>query len=502
MTAAPFDCVVRGGTVVTATGSHRADIGIVGEKIHTIGVDLAPGTREIDATKKLVLPGGIDPHAHIQQVSASGRLNADTWESATAAAARGGTTTVIAFAAQHIGLNLTDVVNEYSALARSGALIDYSFHLLIGDPTPATLSEDVPALIEAGYSSLKIFMTYDKLRLTDEQVLDVLVAARASRSLVCVHAENHGVIKWMTARLVDGGHHAMKFHALSHPRTAEVDGIARMVRLSALTDQPIMIFHVSTAEGAAVIRQARGEGLKVYGETCPQYLFMTEDDLDRPGPEAVRWVCSPPMRTSADQAALWRALDLNDLQTVSSDHAPYALDATGKFQAGSTPRFDQVPSGIPGIELRLPLLFDAMVSKGGLGVEKFVELTSTAPARLYGLHPRKGAIAPGADADIVVWDTTRETVITDAATHDRTGYTPYAGRTVRGWPSTVLVRGHLLVEDGTVKRPAGSGVFLPRTGGISAEPAGIGNPETPTMTKLGVMDLLSSVRPTSTGANA
>ncbi len=232
-----------------------------------------------------------------------------------------------------------------------------------------------------------------------------------------------------------------KYHAVSHARVSEAEAFTRLIGMAALIDQPIMIFHVSTAEGAKVIRDSRGQGLKVFAETCPQYLFLTANDLDKPGAEGAKWMCSPPPRTHSDQEALWQALSLGDLQTISSDHAPYRYDETGKLRAGPNPNFKQVANGLPGLELRLPLLFDAMVSKGRLGLEKFVELTSTAPAKIYNLHPRKGSIAVGADADIAIWDPNRETVIADEMMHDLAGYTPFAGRKLKGWPvSRALAR--------------------------------------------------------------
>lgn len=265
----------------------------------------------------------------------------------------------------------------------------------------------------------------------------------------------------MTKRLVTAGSHALKYHARAHARVAETEAINRIVRLAELVDQPVMIFHVSTAEGVAIVRDARARGLPVCAETCPQYLFLTEADLDRPGSEAAKWMCSPPPRTGSDQEALWRGLELGDLQCISSDHAPYAYDGTGKLHAGRQPRFDQVPSGLPGIGLRMPLLFDAMVSKARLGPQKFVELTATRPARLYGLE-RKGSLAPGSDADVVVWDPHRKVRIMDDTARDRTGYTPYAGRTVEGWPVDVLIRGRTVVAEGKVRAEPGSGRFLPR----------------------------------------
>jgi dihydropyrimidinase len=472
-----YDVVIRGGTVVTDSVTMDADVAIRGEVIAAIGAELPPGTREIDARGKLVMPGGVDSHAHIEQFSSNGLQTSDDWESATQSAAFGGTTTVIAFAAQHLGMNLAEVVEEYSAQAGKGAIVDYAFHMIVADPTEATLREHLPALIKAGLSSIKVFMTYDRVRLHDEQLLDIMAVARENGALVCVHAENHGMLSWMGRRLVERGYIQPKYHAVSHPRLAEVEAINRVIAMAEFLDQPLMIFHVSTAEGAAVVREARGRGVKVFAETCPQYLFLTKEDLDRPGLEGAKWMCSPPVRESSDQEALWRALALGDLQTISSDHAPYAYDETGKLKAGPSATFKQIANGLPGIEARLPLLFDAMVSKGRLGPEKFVELTASAPARIYNLYPRKGCIAVGADADIVVWDPERRVTLDDATMHDRTGFTPFAGRTIQGWPETVLLRGRPIVEAGALKAEPGSGRFLPRSGGAAAEPAGSSGPE-------------------------
>jgi dihydropyrimidinase len=472
MTEPLYDLVIRGGRVATASDVFDADVGILGETIAAIGRALPQGKREIDARDKLVLPGGVDSHSHIEQLSAAGIMNADTFESATVSAAFGGTTTVISFAAQHVGMNLTQVVEEYHALARKGAVIDYAFHMIVADPTRETLEDHLPALIKQGHASIKIFMTYDRLKVDDEPLLDILLAARQSSALLCAHAENHGIISWMVKRLIKAGYTHPKYHAISHARISEAEAFTRLIGMAALIDQPIMIFHVSTAEGAKVIRDARGQGLKVFAETCPQYLFLTADDLDKPGLEGAKWMCSPPPRRAADQEALWQALALGDLQTVSSDHAPYRFDETGKLRAGPDADFKQIANGLPGLETRLPLLFDAMVSKGRLGLEKFVELTATAPAKIYNLHPCKGSIAIGADADIAIWDPAREVTLSDAMMHDRTGYTPFSGSRLRGWPVTVLSRGRVIVADGKRSVDAGTGRFLARSGGEAAKPTG------------------------------
>lgn len=476
MTSPIYDLVIRGGTVATTTGSFTADVAVKDGAIAAVGLGLGAGAREIDASGKFVLPGGIDTHAHVEQVSAGGLLNADTFESATASAAFGGNTTLVSFAAQHRGLDLRQVVDDYAARARRGAMIDYAFHLIVANPDRKTIETDLPALIREGHASIKVFMTYDLIKVDDEPLLDLLLTARENRALVCVHAENHGMIAWMGKKLVEKGYVAPKYHAISHPRGSEAEAFNRLITAAELLDQPIMIFHVSTAEGAEVIRQARGRGLKVFAETCPQYLFLTKQDLDRPGLEGAKWMCSPPPRDTADQDALWRALALGDIQTVSSDHAPYRYDETGKLSAGPNPTFKQIANGLPGLETRLPLLFDALVSKGrpefaGRGLEAFVELTATAPAKLYNL-PRKGAIQPGLDADIAIWDPKREVTITDAAMHDRTGFTPFAGYRVTGWPERVIRRGEEIISGGELKATPGSGRWLAREGGWATEPTG------------------------------
>jgi dihydropyrimidinase len=472
-----FDLVIRGGTLVTATDTAEADVGIRGETVAAIGRGLEAGRREIDARGKLVMPGGVDPHCHIEQLSASGLMNADDFHSATASAALGGTTTVISFAAQHVGMSLTKVVEDYHKLAERGAVVDYAFHMILADPTEKVLAHELPPLVKAGHASIKVFMTYDRLKIDDVQLLDVLAAARENGAFVLVHAENHGMIAWISKRLLARGYTAPKFHAISHPRFGEAEAFTRLIACAELVDQPIMIFHVSTAEGAAVIRQARGRGLKVFAETCTQYLLLTKADLDRPGFEGAKWICSPPLREASDQEALWRALALGDLQLVSSDHAPYAYDETGKFAAGKAPNFKQIANGMPGLMARLPLLFDAIVSRGRFDANRFVAWTATEPAKLYGLYPRKGSIVVGGDADVAIWDPSRSVTFEDAMVVDRAGYTPYAGRTVKGWPSVVLRRGSVIVEHGKLDAGPGTGKFLPRAAGWAAAPLGRRSPE-------------------------
>ena len=456
---ATFDTVIRSGRIVNSDDQFVADVGVRNGIISAIGNGLPAGAREIDASSRLVLPGGVDNHAHIEQISASGLLNADNWESGTRAAAFGGTTTVIAFAAQHVGMKLRKVVDDYHDLARKGAVIDYSFHLIIADPNPETLGNDLPALLDRGYQSVKLFTTYDKLKIDDESFLDILKVTGRYAGLVSVHAENHGMIKWRTKNLLASGHTAPISHAMAHPREAEIDAIGRVIQMAELTGQPIMIFHVSTAEGAAIVRRARSCGQRVYAETCPQYLLLTEASMDRPLPEGAMWMCSPPLRKDPDRESLWAALASGDLQMVSSDHAPYAYDSSGKLHAGAMPRFDQIPSGLPEIGLRLPLMFDEMVRRG-LPLEKFVDWTATAPAKLYGLYPRKGSVAVGADADIAIWNPHAQRQVSRETILDRSGYSPYVDRAIRGWPEIVMLRGEVIAEEGSVIGKPGYGQFL------------------------------------------
>lgn len=473
----PLDLIIRGGTVVTATDTMRADVGIRGETIVAIAERLDEARREINADGRLVMPGGVDSHSHIEQLAATGMMNADSFESATRSAAFGGTTTVISFAAQHVGMNLTKVVDEYHRLAEKGAVVDYAFHMILADPTEDVLFNQLPPLVRAGHSSIKVFMTYDRLRIDDEKLLDVLAAARDNSALVMIHAENHGMINWMAKRLLSRGYEAPKYHGVAHPRVCEMEAFTRLIACAALIDQPIMIYHVSTREGLDVIRRARGEGLKVFAETCPQYLLLSKEELDKPNLEGAKWICSPPVRDTADQDALWHGLELGDLQVISSDHAPYTFDSAGKLAAAARPNFKQIANGMPGLEWRLPMVFDAVVGKGRSSLNKFVAWTATEPAKIYGLHPKKGTIAIGADADIAIWDPNKAVAVDDSLVQDCSGYTPWTGRTITGWPVTVLRRGAVIVDNGNILAAAGSGRFLARAAGAAAKPLGRDAPE-------------------------
>ncbi|HJO97371.1 MAG TPA: dihydropyrimidinase, partial [Rhodospirillales bacterium] len=443
-----YDVVIQGGTVATASAQTLCDVGIKDGRVAALAENLDGGDRVIEAKGKLVLPGGIDSHCHVEQISSSGLKNADDFYSATVSAVFGGTTTIMPFAAQHRGQSLRQVVKDYHDRAGPKAVIDYAFHLIVSDPTDDVLGQELPALIRDGYTSFKVYTTYEALKIDDFQFLDVLHLARREGAMVMVHAENDDAIRWISQRLLEKGHREPRYHAVAHSRLGEGEATHRVIALSRLLDTPLLIVHVSTEEARDEIRQAQNLGLKIYGETCPQYLFLTAQDLDLPGSEGAKFCCSPPPRDAAAQEAIWLGLANGTFQVFSSDHAPYRHDETGKLVKGPNPSFKEIASGVPGLEVRLPLLFSEGVKKGRIDLQRFVDLSATTAAKIYGLFPRKGTIAVGADADIAIWDPEKKVTIGTAMLHDNVGYTPYEGRTVTGWPVTVLSRGRVVVEDG------------------------------------------------------
>ncbi|MEO0767310.1 MAG: dihydropyrimidinase [Pseudomonadota bacterium] len=455
-----IDFVIRHGRVVTPQGIVEGDVAIANGGIVSVGPPVAEAGSSISAQGKWVMPGGVDPHAHIEQMSGMGQWNADTFETATKSAAMGGTTSVISFAAQGPNQSLSDTVADYAARATRGAMIDYAFHITLTDTRVAGFDDDLAALIDAGHRSLKVFTTYN-IQLNDTELLRIFALARQNGALVCVHAENDAIISQAKEALIASGHTTPSDHARSRPRMAEIEAVERICRFAEYLDQPAMLFHISTREGAAAVKAAQARGAPVWAETCPHYLFMTEDVLDKPGLEGAKWMCSPPQRTAADQEALWHALLDETLGLVSSDHAPYRFDATGKLAAGPNAGFHQIANGLPGLETRLPLMFDAMVTHGRGGPEAFAKLTATAPAQLYGLK-RKGAIAAGMDADIVIWDPDRHVTYGADDLHDNVGYNPWEGHNVQGWPDTVILRGQTLVKDEAFFGTPGQGQWIDR----------------------------------------
>ncbi|MDE2647564.1 MAG: dihydropyrimidinase [Paracoccaceae bacterium] len=455
------DLVIEGGTIVTATESFRGDIGITNGTIATLGKNL-DGREKIDATGRLVLPGGIEAHCHIAQESATGGMTSDDYSSGSVSAAFGGNTCFIPFAAQHRGMGIKETLDLYDSRSNGSSVIDYSYHLIIADPTPDVMDRELPDAVARGITSFKVFMTYDLMKVSDEQFLDILSAAKRHGALTMVHAENSGIINWVSERLVKGGYTTPRYHAISHPEIAEVEAISRAIMLAKFIDTPLMIVHVSTSEGAELVLKAKNDGLKIFSETCPQYLFLDRNDLDRPGYEGAKFICSPPLRTKDTQEALWKHLQLGTFTIFSSDHSPYRFDKSGKLANGPNATFQQIANGMPGIAMRLPLLFSEGVNKGRITLQKFVELSSTNAARTYGLLPKKGSISIGADADLVIWDPNLKRRVTIDDQHDAMDYTPFEGMEVTGWPMSVIVRGSPVILDGNFVGSHAHGKFTPR----------------------------------------
>ncbi|MEM9579337.1 MAG: dihydropyrimidinase, partial [Pseudomonadota bacterium] len=429
------------------------------------------GDKTVDAKGRYVMPGGIEAHCHIAQNSATGGMTADDYRSGSISAAYGGNSCIIPFAAQHRGMGVTETLDLYGSRAAGASVLDYSYHLIVADPTPEVLARELPEAFARGVTSFKLFMTYDKMVVPDKAFLDVLSVARDHGALTMVHAENSGMIAWMTEQLLARGLTAPKYHAASHPALAEEEAIHRAICMAKLVDAPLLIVHVSTPEGAALVLNARNQGAKVFGETCPQYLFLTAAEMDLPGIVGAALMCSPPLRDHPTQAALWEHIRAGTFDVVSSDHSPYRMDETGKLAHGPDAPFTKIANGMPGIAARLPLMFSEGVVTGRISLKEFVALSSTNAARLYGLLPRKGTLAIGADADIALWDPDARWTITAENQHDNAGYSPFEGKAVQGKPTHVFSRGVAIIDDGALTAPKGHGQFLKRgPSGQSSQP--------------------------------
>lgn len=461
MADAGLDLVVRNARVATASDTFHCDIGIRGGRIALLGEALPAGQREIDAAGRTVTPGGVDAHCHLDQPMEGPAKMADDFLTGTRSAACGGTTTVIPFAAQMKGQSLEAAVVDYHGRAEGKACIDYAFHLIVSDPTPQVLGRELPSLIAQGYTSFKVYMTYDDLKLDDAQILDVLDVARAHGALAMIHAENADCIEWLTRRLEAAGRTAPRWHAHARPMLVEREATHRAIALSELVDVPILIVHVSGREAIEQIRWARAHGLSVFAETCPQYLFLTAEDLGIDDSyQGARCICSPPPRDKANQEVIWDGLGDGLFTVFSSDHAPFRFeDPQGKKPGGAEVPFRHIPNGIPGLETRLPLLYSEGVLGGRITLQKFVELTATNPAKAYGLHPRKGTIAVGSDADLVVWDE-RDVRVDNSLLHHAVDYTPYQGMQLKAWPGLTLSRGEVVWDGKDFRGQAGRGRFL------------------------------------------
>ncbi len=459
-----FDLIIKGGTVATASDTFQCDVGVRDGRVTALAQDLGTSAGDtIDARDRLVLPGGIDSHVHISQPSGPDIVMADDFESATRSAAFGGNTMVMPFCLQEKGQSLRTALKDYHALADGQCFVDVSFHLIISDPTASALGQELPALVDDGYTSLKVFMTYEGLALADKELLEVFAAARTTGAMVLIHAENYDAIRFLTEQLEAEGKTEPRYHATSRPIPVEREATHRAISLAELADVPIMIVHVSNGEAIEQIRWARDRGLKIHAETCPQYLVLTEKDLEGLNMEGAKYVCSPPPRDTESQAACWAGLENGVFDIFSSDHCPFRYDdVQGKQIPKGRTSFRWVPNGIPGVETRLPILFSEGVSKGRIDINRFVALTATNHAKMYGLYPRKGTIAIGADADVAIWDPEREMTLSQDIMHGGADYTPFEGIAVKGWPVTTIVRGKPVVQDGELVGQAGDGTYIRR----------------------------------------
>ena len=471
------DLVIRGGDVATGFGTTRCDIGVAGGRIVTLAEHIEHAGAVIDAAGLLVLPGGVDSHCHIEEPSPpspeEGGVNEESFASASRAAFAGGTTSVVCFVPQWKGGGVLERFADSSARAARG-MVDYAFHQIISDPTEAVLEREIPALVARGVRSLKVFLTYEPLHLNDSEYLKVLAVARRHGCLVTVHCENYAAINWRTEALLAAGFTAPKYHAWARPPVVEREATHRAIALAELVDQPIQIFHVSCAEAAEEIARAQARGVKVWGETCPQYVTLTADQMDQPGFEGAKYMCSPAPRDTAEHGRIWDMIRRGVLDVVSSDHCAFSFAGdSGKAQNGRDANFRDIPNGIPGLAARLPILFSEGVVKGRITLDEFVRLTATNPARIMGLAPRKGSIAIGSDADLVLWDAKATRTLTNAMMQHAVDYTPYEGMEVTGWPVSTIRRGEVVMKDGVVRAEPGTARYLPRGPYAMVKPRGV-----------------------------
>jgi dihydropyrimidinase len=464
-----MDLVVANGLVVTSTDAFHADLGIADGRIVQIGRILVDRTTPVlDASGRYVIPGGVDPHTHLDSPS-QGTHTADDFWSGTVAAACGGTTSIVDFCFPSAGQGLRAGLEDWHARARARSAIDYAFHVAVLRDDDR-LVDEISALPDAGVTTVKLFMAYrGSSMVTDRTLYRALQQSARVGALVLVHAENGDAIAQREQDLLAAGKTAPRYHADARPPRVEAEATARALALAELAEAPIYVVHVSCAEALEEIERARRRGVTVFAETCPQYLYCSVVDLDRPGFEGAKYVCSPALREGWHQDVLWRALESGVLQVVGSDHSAFNFIGPDQKERGRGD-FTRIPNGVPGIEERMMLIYQGVVA-GKLSLNRFVDVVATAPARIMGLAPRKGTISVGADADLVIWDPHAEVILSAETLHHRVDYTLYEGRRLRGAPDTVLSRGQVIVRNGVPEAEPGRGAFiqrLPRTSRVLA----------------------------------
>ena len=454
--------LIKNGHIVTAVDSYIADILIDGETVAMIGKDLSSVVgsvdKTIDASGKLVIPGGVDPHTHMD-LPFGGTSSSDDFETGTRAAAFGGTTTIIDFAVQYKGQALNEALDAWFAKAEGKATTDYGFHLIVTDLPDERLPE-LKAMIDQGVTSFKLFMAYPGVFLVDDGVIfKAMTAAGENGGLICMHAENGVVIDVLVKRALAEGKTAPKYHALTRPTKAEAEGVHRAIAIAEMANSPVYIVHLSCYDALKEVQAARDLGLPAFAETCPQYLLLDYSLYEKPDFEGAKYVMTPPLRDRENQELLWRGLRGDDLQVISTDHCPFCFKEQKELGRGD---FSKIPNGGPGVENRMSLIYHHGVTQGRISLNRFVELTSTAAAKIFGLFPKKGTIAVGSDADIVIFDPGREQTIGAATHHMRVDYSAYEGWRVRGVTETVLSRGRVIVENNEFQGKAGAGRFIKR----------------------------------------
>lgn len=454
--------LIKHGTVVTAADITDADVYIEGERIKWIGAMLPEhipeDTVEIDASGKYVIPGGIDAHTHLDMPLGDIR-SVDDFEIGTTAAVWGGTTTVIDYAAQAHGERMQQGLETWLQKADGKAVIDYGFHMTLSEFSANTLT-DMTAMVDAGVTSFKVFTAYpNRLMLNDSAIFQVLQQARKIGALICAHAENGPVIDVLVQQALAAGQTAPQYHAQTRPPATEAEAAYRLITLATLAKAALYIVHISCGDTLPHITVAKNRGLPVYAETCPQYLFLSDECYQQPLLEGAKYVISPPLRPREHQEALWQGIQNGLFDTVGTDHCPFLFHEHKKH---GKQNFTEIPNGAPGIETRLALLYTGGVCTGRVSINRFVNLVATMPAKIFGIYPQKGTLAPGSDADIVIFDPERETPVSAVTHHSRADYSVYEGLRLKGMPEAVIVRGKILLQHGQFFGKAGDGRFLKR----------------------------------------